>query len=62
MNCHGELHINGTSHMASRSEVGMSTQCALSHFMGALQIGATKAVFQKKGLLGRLGKCVPDSQ
>ena len=45
MNCHGELHINGTSHVADRSGAWMSTRCALSHFMGVLQIGATKAVF-----------------
>lgn len=60
LNCHGELPINDTLHMANRSGVWRSTQCALSHFMGALQMGATKAPFQKKGPLGGLGKCVAD--
>lgn len=60
MDCHGELPISGTPHMADRSGAWMSTQCALSHLMGALQIGATKAPFQKKGPLGGLGKCVAD--
>lgn len=62
MNCHGELHINGTSHVTYRSRAWRSTQLTLSHFMSALQIGATKAVFQKKDRLGGLGKWVPDRQ